>query len=122
MLRGDTVPSSLQRSIAQQPGAGRSPYGEAPSTPAPAISPDGSTNYVATDHGVWAVDTAAPNVRATYLVGQRIASAALSRDSSRLYALGPDHSLVALGVARGDVLGNSALSGAWAIEQVTSKS
>jgi hypothetical protein len=107
----------LQRSIAQQPGASRSQYGNAA-----AISPYGRTVYVATDHGIWAVATAPLDVRATYLVGQRISSVALSRDGSRLYALGADHSLVALGVARGDVLGNAVQSDAWAIEQVTSKS
>ena len=75
-------------------------------TPA-ALSHDGGTMYVATDQGVWAVDTRALRVRATYLPGHRISSVALSRDEQRLYALQPDQDQVtALDVAGGRLLGS----------------
>jgi DNA-binding beta-propeller fold protein YncE len=75
-------------------------------TPA-ALSHDGRTMFVATDQGVWAVDTRALRVRATYLPGHRISSVALSRDGRRLYALQPDQDQVtALDVAGGRLLGS----------------
>jgi len=57
-------------------------------TPA-ALSRDGATMYVATDRGVWALDTRAPRVRATYLPDHAVSSVTLSRDGQRLYALQP---------------------------------
>jgi DNA-binding beta-propeller fold protein YncE len=63
--------------------------------------------FVATDQGVWAVDTRALRVRTTYLPGHRISSVALSRDGQRLYALQPDQDQVsALDVAGGRLLGS----------------
>ena len=75
-------------------------------TPA-ALSHDGGTMFVATDQGVWAVDTRALRVRATYLPGHVVSSVALSRDGRRLYALQPDEDQVtALDVAGGRPLGS----------------
>jgi len=55
-----------------------------------ALSGDGRTMYVATDRGVWVVDTAARRIRTTYAEGRRVTSIALSAGGRRLYALEPD--------------------------------
>jgi len=63
--------------------------------------------FVATDQGVWAVDTRALRVRATYLPGRVVSSVALSRDGQRLYALQRDRDQVtALDAAGGRILGS----------------
>ncbi len=75
-------------------------------TPA-ALTRDGATMYVATDRGVWALDTRALRVRATDLPGHAVSSVALSRDGQRLYALQPRQNRVTvLDVADGSTEGS----------------
>jgi sugar lactone lactonase YvrE len=87
-----------------------------------ALSSDGRTMFVATDHGVWAVDTGSFALRATYLSGQKVASVALGGDGRRLYALTAGSArLEALDLPSGRLLGSRpAQTGAWAIAQVIS--
>jgi hypothetical protein len=72
-----------------------------------ALSDDGRTMFVATDQGLWAIDTAALRVRAIYLQSRRISSVALSGDGQRLYALqsNQDRAMI-LDVANGHTLGS----------------
>lgn len=88
-----------------------------------AVSPNGGTLYVATNRGIWVMDSASLHIRATYLSGRHIASVALSRDGQRLYALDSARGLVAaVAAATGHALGSvPAASGSWAIEQVMDK-
>lgn len=86
------------------------------------LSRDGRTLFVATNRGVWAMAARTLTIRATYLVGQRVSSLALSRDGRRLYALEPSEgSIAALDAASGRVLGSLHTDGtAWAIARVMS--
>lgn len=89
------------------------------------ISPDGRTMFVATDNGVWAIDTQALALRATYLPAHSVASVALSRDGRRLYALetgaGSISTVDALSTTGGRVLGSiPAGSDGQSIEKVVS--
>jgi DNA-binding beta-propeller fold protein YncE len=62
--------------------------------PAAAVSPDGSTLYVAMDHGLVAVDTRTLRPRATGLDGVEIDALGAAPDGSALYALaGPSRLL-----------------------------
>jgi len=57
-------------------------------------------------------------MRAAYVPGQHLASVALSRDGSRIYALATDHRVTALASVTGSVLGSAATqSSAWSIEE-----
>jgi len=93
---------------------------------AAALSRDGGAMFVATERGVWVVDTATRRVRTVYATGERVASIALSADGQRLYALEPGRNRVrVLDVARGGALLDVPLAtdggaggSAWTIEQV----
>ncbi len=72
-----------------------------------ALSRDGATMYVATDRGVWALDTRALRVRATYLSDHAVSGVALSRDGQRLYALQPaQDQVMILDAMSGRILGS----------------
>lgn len=88
-----------------------------------ALSRDGQSLFVATNHGVWVADTIALTVSATYLAGHNVASLALSPDGRRLYALEPDRGVITgLDPVGGHVLGTIATSaGSWAIATVSSR-
>ncbi len=87
------------------------------------MSRDGRTMFVATDQGLWALDTVALRVRATYLPGRRISSVALSGDGQRLYALQADQERVtALSVADGSALASLPVGpGARGIERILTR-
>jgi len=93
---------------------------------ASALSEDGRTMYVATDRGVWVLDTAARRIRTTYAEGQRVTSLALSADGQRLYVLEPDQGQARVldattGRALTSVTVMTNAGGAEAIEQVLSE-
>ena len=90
-----------------------------------ALSRDGRTMFVATDGGIWAVDTATRRVRTVYARGEQVASIALGGNGQRLYALEPTRGRIeALDAASGRTLARiqvtAAMGAPWAIEQVMS--
>ncbi len=90
-----------------------------------ALSHDGRTMFVATDRGIWAVDTATRRVRTVYAEGEQVASIALDGDGQRLYALEPASGRIeALDANSGRALAGiqvtAAMGAPWAIEQVMS--
>lgn len=117
-IRG-SLPYGSQDQAALPQRAGSPPHAMKSSV----MSSDGRTVFVATNGGVWAVDTRSLAVRATYLKGQEVASVAFSRNGQRLYALVPRHGLVAvLDPTSGRLLRTMPeATGAWGIAQVTSE-
>jgi hypothetical protein len=100
--------------LAQHAGSPQRPQDAA------AIAADGSRIFVATNHGVWAIDARALVVHAAYLPGMSIGSVALSRDGRHLYALATSQRrVITVDSATGRPLGAMvADGGAWAIEGV----
>ena len=116
-------PNALPFATPQQVALGRRAGSPQRTFNGSAVSGDGRTLFVATGRGVWVINSESLAVRATYLAGRSVASVALSRDGRRLYALEAVHGVVdALDPASGRILhGLPTNTGAWAIEQVTSR-